>query len=179
MSAYFPKSLLAGLALVASAALAQPSLAADSYKVGALTIEKPFARPSMARNGAAYVTIVNGANQPDRLIRVISPRSGKVEMHTMSMEGDIMRMREVPGIDVPGNGRVEMKPGEGLHIMLMGLNGPLNDGETFPMTLQFERSGKVDLVVPVQKAAAAKPGAAGHTDHSGHAGHGAAGAKKP
>lgn len=158
-------ALLLALAL---ALLAQPAGAQDSYKVGALTIEKPFARPSMARNGAAYVTIVNGANQPDRLIRVTSSRSGKVEMHTMTMDGDIMRMREVPGIDVPGSGRVEMKPGEGLHIMLVGLNGPLNDGETFPMTLQFERSGKVDLVVPVQKAAAGKPGSAGHSGHGAH-----------
>lgn len=160
MHPYFPKTFLAALALAAGILLAPPAFAQDSYKLGALTIEKPFARPSMARNGAAYVTIVNSANQPDRLIRVLSSRSGKVEMHTMSMDGDIMRMREVPGIDVPGNGRVEMKPGDGLHIMLMGLNGPLNDGESFPMTLQFERSGKVDVVVPVQKPAPAKKPAA-------------------
>ncbi|MBL8705381.1 MAG: copper chaperone PCu(A)C [Rhodospirillales bacterium] len=148
------------VALVLALAAALPAAAADTYKIGALVIEKPFARPSMARNGAAYVTIVNTATQPDRLIRVLSPRSGKVEMHTMSMDGDIMRMREVPGIDVPGNGRVEMKPGDGLHIMLMGLNGPLNDGESFPMTLQFERSGKVDVVVPVEKPAPARKPAA-------------------
>lgn len=145
-------------------ALAQPAAAqtapAPSYTVGAITVEKPFARPSMARNGAAYATITNTANQPDRLIRVTSDRAGKVEMHTMSMDGDIMRMREVPGVDVPGNGRVEMKPGDGLHIMLMGLNGPLNDGESFSMTLQFERSGKVDIVVPVEKPAPAKKPAA-------------------
>lgn len=135
---------------------AQPSLAADAYKVGALVVEKPFARPSMARNGAAYITIVNTAAQPDKLIQVTSPRSGKVEMHTMTMDGDIMRMREVSAIDVPSNGKVVMTPGKGLHIMLVGLNGPLNDGENFPMTLLFERSGKVEVNVPVEKAPAAK-----------------------
>src|SRR5262245_58088035 len=99
MSLYFPKVALAALALVAGVAFAEPAMAQDSYKVGPLTVEKPFARPSMARNGAAYVTIANTANQPDRLIRVTSDRAGKVEMHTMSMDGTIMRMREVPGID--------------------------------------------------------------------------------
>lgn len=157
MSPYFPKIALSALALAAGLTAALPAAATDTYTAGALVVEKPFARPSMARNGAAYVTIVNTANQPDRLIRVLSSRAGNVEMHTMTMDGDIMRMREVPGIDVPGNGRVEMKPGEGLHIMLMGLNGPLNDGESFPMTLQFERSGKVDVIVPVAKPAPAKP----------------------
>ena len=161
------------LLLALGLALPLPA-AAEPYKAGALVIEKIFARPSMARNGATYATIVNTATQPDRLIRVTSPRSAKVEMHTMTMQGDIMRMREVPGIDLPGSGRLEMKPGEGLHIMLVGLNGPLNDGESFPMTLQFERSGKVDVVVPVEKAQAAK---GGHTDHSGHGAH--APAKRP
>lgn len=150
-----PATLFAVVTLGVALA-AQPSLAADAYKVGALVVEKPFARPSMARNGAAYITIVNTAAQPDKLIQVTSPRSGKVEMHTMTMDGDIMRMREVSAIDVPSNGKVVMTPGKGLHIMLVGLNGPLNDGENFPMTLLFERSGKVEVNVPVEKAPAAK-----------------------
>lgn len=95
-----PATMFAIVALGVTMLAGAPSVAADIYKVGPITIEKPFARPSMARNGAAYATITNAANQPDRLIRVTSDRAGKVEMHTMSMDGDIMRMREVPRYNV-------------------------------------------------------------------------------
>jgi hypothetical protein len=136
-------------------AAATPATAQD-YKIGPLVVERPYARVSAARNGAAYVTIVNDGNQPDRLIRVASPRSARVEMHTMTMEGDIMRMRQVTDIEVPSNAKVAMRPGEGLHIMLIGLKGPLTEGERFPLSLEFERSGKLEVTVEVEKPAPAK-----------------------
>jgi hypothetical protein len=138
------------LVLVLFVAAAASAMAQD-YKLGPLVVERPYARVSAARNGAAYVTIVNTGNQPDRLIRVTSPRSASVEMHTMTMDGEIMRMRQVMAIEVPSNARVEMRPGEGLHIMLLGLKGPLTAGERFPLALAFERAGSVEVSVEVQK----------------------------
>jgi hypothetical protein len=130
--------------------------AAQESKLGQLFVERPFARVSAARNGAAYVTIVNNGAEPDRLLRADSPRAGKTELHTMTMEGDIMRMRQVQDIEVPAKGRVEMRPGEGLHIMLIGLKAPLTAGERFPLSLEFARSGKIEVTVEVQKPAPAK-----------------------
>jgi copper(I)-binding protein len=72
-------------------------------------------------------------------------------MHTMTMDGDIMRMRQVTAIEVPPNARVEMRPGEGLHIMLIGLKGPLTAGERFPLALAFERAGSIEVTVAVEK----------------------------
>jgi len=143
--------------LLALVALAGPALA-QAVKLGALTVEQSYARVSAARNGAAYLTIANADGEPDRLVAVASPRAGKVEMHTMTMDGDIMRMRQVQDIEVPAKGKVEMRPGEGLHIMMIGLKAPLVAGERFPLSLEFARSGKIEVTVEVRKSApAAKP----------------------
>lgn len=136
--------------LLALLALPAP-LGAQETKLGALTIGPPFARVSAGRNGAAYLTIANAGDQPDRLVAVASPRAGKTEMHTMLMDGDIMRMRQVPDIEVPAKGRVEMRPGEGLHIMLIGLKAPLKAGDRFPLSLEFARAGKVEVTVDVRR----------------------------
>jgi copper(I)-binding protein len=138
-------------------AVALPA-AAQEIRLGQLVVERSFARVSAARNGAAYVTILNNGAQPDRLLRADSPRAGKTELHTMTMEGDIMCMRQVPDVEVPAKGRVEMRPGEGLHIMLIGLKAPLRAGDRFPLSLEFARSGKIDVTVEVLAAApASKP----------------------
>jgi len=67
----------------------------------------------------------------------------------MAMDGDVMRMREVDGIDVPPGQRVELKPG-GMHIMFMGLKAPLKAGDSFPATLTFQKAGDVKVSVKVQ-----------------------------
>ena len=95
----------------------------------------------------AYLTI-HGGDTPDRLESVTSPRSAKVEMHTMSMDGDVMRMRMVDSIDVPANGEVKLQPG-GMHLMLTQLSAPLKSGQTVPLTLHFEHAGDKTLNVPV------------------------------
>ena len=143
------------LFLALFAAAGAPAMAQE-FKVGPLVVERPYARVSAARNGAAYVTIVNNGEQSDRLIRAASPRSTKVEMHTMTMDGDIMRMRQVTDIEVPSKAKVAIRPGEGLHIMLIGLKGPLTEGERFPLSLEFERSGKLEVTVEVEKPGSAK-----------------------
>jgi periplasmic copper chaperone A len=139
----------AGL-LLASAALAQPSQ---------LEVNDAWARatPGKAENGAAYMTIASPTG--DRLVSVSTPVAKQAELHTMSMEGAIMKMRPVGGLDIPAGQPVALKPG-GEHVMLMGLNQPLHAGESFPLTLNFQKAGSRTVTVSVEKAAAKGPGSA-------------------
>ena len=86
-----------------------------------------------------------------------------LELHTMSVDGQVvMRMREVDGIALAPKAIVKMRPGLGMHLMLVGLKQPLREGETFAMTLEFERAGKVEVKVIVGQP---KPGAAASSAH--------------
>jgi copper(I)-binding protein len=67
----------------------------------------------------------------------------------MKMEGDKMMMRQLTSLEIPANGSVELKPG-GYHLMMMGVQEPIKEGEQVKMTLQFEKAGKVDLIFPAQ-----------------------------
>lgn len=143
------------LATVASVA------AAHGFSVGSLAIGHPYATPSIpgTTNGAAYfANLENKGDVPDRLIRAVTPVAQSVEMHTMAVDAQgVMRMREVDGIALAPKAKILMKPGAGLHLMLIGLKAPLKAGTTFPMTLEFEHAGRVDVTVNVQ---APKAGAA-------------------
>lgn len=153
--------LAAALLLLAPPGLAPPGLApsrvlAAEYKAGPLAITQSYARSTAkaARTGAAYLTIENKGAEADRLVGVASPRAGTVELHTMAMEGDIMRMRPIDGLELPAGTTVAMKPGDGPHVMLIGLKGGLSAGESFPLTLEFARAGKVEISVKVEKPGA-------------------------
>jgi copper(I)-binding protein len=136
--------------VIASAALAQPTqLDVANAWAGAT--------PGKAENGAAYVTITSPA--ADRLVSASTPVAKKAELHTMSMQGMVMKMRPVSGVDIPAGQAVTLKPG-GEHIMLMGLNQPLREGQSFPLTLNFEKAGPRTVTVTVEKAGAKGPGPA-------------------
>ena len=123
---------------------------ADDTAVGALTIGDAWARASAgpAKAGAAYVTITNGGTETDRLIAVTTPVARKAAVHAHMMDGGVKKMRPVEAAEFnPGEPTVFM-PG-GLHVMLMGLRAPLVKGDTFPLTLAFERSGIVEVRVRV------------------------------
>jgi hypothetical protein len=136
----------AGLA-VASAALAQPAqLEVNNAWAGAT--------PGKAENGAAYLTITSPT--ADRLVSASTPVAKKAELHTMSMQGMVMKMRPISGVDIPAGQPVSLKPG-GEHIMLMGLNQPLREGQSFPLTLDFEKAGPRTVSVTVEKAGAKGP----------------------
>lgn len=124
---------------------------------GGMTVENPFARPSAgtAGAGAAYMTIRN-PGPADRLVAASTPAARAAELHTHIREGDVMRMRKVETIEIPGSGAVELKPG-GLHVMLMGLVRPLKTGDTFALTLTFAKSGTITVQVPVKEMGAAAP----------------------
>ena len=113
-----------------------------------LSFEKPWVRPSTGPNTAAYITITNSGNQPDRLIEVESADATTVELHNHIEENGVMKMRPVSFIEI-GADPVEMKPG-GLHIMLMGLKESFQGKKEIPLTLHFEKAGKIDIIFSVQ-----------------------------
>jgi len=126
-------------------------------QTGQLEVSDAWARatPPKAENGVAYLTIRTPT--PDRLVSVSSPVAKKAELHTMEMSGMVMKMRPLTGLDIPAGQPVTLKP-SGDHIMLLGLNGPLREGQSFPLTLTFEKAGAREVPVAVEK-----PGAAGPT----------------
>ena len=110
----------------------------------------PWSRPlpAVSVNGAAYMTLMNMGSEADTLIGVSTPAAKKAELHNHIMEGGMMKMRPVENITIaPGTSAV-LEPG-GLHVMLMGLTEPLVEGKSFPLTLQFERAGSVEVQVLV------------------------------
>lgn len=151
---------------------------AQAAQAGPIHIDQARARPSVngQASGAAYVRIENKGKTADKLLSASSPAAQSVEIHTMAMEGNLMKMREVSEITVQPQSTVDMQPGAGYHIMLMNLRQPLKAGDTFPMTLVFEKAGKTE--VNVQVGAAGSPGKGakhshgGHGGHQGHGGHG-------
>jgi len=128
---------------------------AHGGQAGDIAISHPFATPSVpgAKNGAAYFArLENKGAQPDRLLRASTPAAERVELHTMTVDGQgIMRMREVDAIVIAPGTTLQMRPGQGAHLMLTGLREPLREGASFPMTLEFERGGKTEVKVVVQQ----------------------------
>jgi len=127
------------------------TIAHAQTKVGNLQIIKPSVRATSPGQSisSAYLTIENKGSTTDRLVAVSFARAKEVQLHEMKMDGDKMMMRQMTGIEIPANGSVELKPG-GYHLMLMGLDSAIKDGEQLKMTLQFEKAGKVDVVFPSQ-----------------------------
>jgi periplasmic copper chaperone A len=143
---------------VLAAAVAAGTLAhAHDYTLNGLHIEHPYARPTvpMQRSGGAYLTIENRGKDGDKLVGASSPIAESVEIHTMAMDGNVMKMREVDGVELKPESKVEMMPGHGYHLMMSGLRQPLKAGDKFPMTLTFEKAGKTEVSVVVSDPNAA------------------------
>jgi copper(I)-binding protein len=160
----FARTILAVFAIVLGAATLQ------AQSSGTIAIEKPFSRatPGGAQVAAGYMTIVNKGAVADRLIAVASPAADKVQVHEMSMDGGVMKMRELPnGLPIEAGKSVSLAPG-GYHLMMMGLKAPLKAGDKVPVTLTFEKAGKVDVTLEVQSIGGARPGMAMPPDASGH-----------
>jgi len=98
---------------------------------------------------AVYFVIVNEGSQADTLIGASTDVAKVVEMHETQIKDDVAEMVPVSHVDIPARGRIEFKPG-GYHVMLIGLTQDLKVGETLKLTLQFEKSGAIALVVPIQ-----------------------------
>lgn len=146
----------------ARAADAEPPAAGEAV-AGSIQVRGGFARASVTTSGAAYLVIENGGEVADRLLSAASPVAARVELHATSEVDGVMRMQSLPeGIAVPAHGSVTLEPG-GMHVMLMGLEAPLVEGEALPLALSFEHAGEVALSVPILG-----PGAGAGEDADGH-----------
>src|SRR5205807_9886971 len=123
-------ALFTALLLVAGAAAAQ---------TGSVEVKDAWARatPGKADIGAVYLTLE--APVADRLTGLSTPVASTAQVHTMTMENGVMKMRPLAGLDLPAGRPVTLDPGA-MHIMLLGLTGPLRPGQSFPLTLQFEKA---------------------------------------
>jgi periplasmic copper chaperone A len=142
--------------------LAAGAAAAQEFKAGPLEIDQPWSRatPKGAKVAAGYLTIKNTGTEPDRLVGVSSPAAGKSEIHEMSMEKGVMKMRPVPGgVEIKPGETVELKPGS-FHIMMTGLKNPIERGKPFKASLTFEKAGPVEVEFTVVAAGASPPAAA-------------------
>ena len=131
------------------------ALFAATPAVAQIQIENAWARatPPGAKIAAGYMVIRNQSAIPDRLIEASSPAAERVETHVTVKEGDIFRMREVKGYEIPARGSFELKPG-GAHLMLVNIKAPFKEGEKVPLTLRFERAGEVRTELQVGRLGA-------------------------
>jgi copper(I)-binding protein len=158
----FNKTIAALIAL----SIAHGFAIAQEVKAGDIVVNQAFARatPPCAMAGGAFFKIENKGKASDRLLAVASPAAGMAELHTMTHEGGVMRMRAVDAIEIKPGETVALAPG-GLHVMLMDLKQPLKEGSRFPLTLTFERAGKVRIEVSVGSMAAKAAAEPMHTMH--------------
>lgn len=162
------------LAFVAlTAALVSASARAEDVKAGDLVITQAWTRatPNGAKIGGGYLTIENKGTTPDRLVSGSGDVAGKIEVHEMSMDNGVMKMRALDkGLTIEPGKTVKLAPG-GYHLMMFDLKNPLKQGDKVPVTLEFEKAGKVSVSLDVQAVGAQAPGGGGHSGHGDHSGH--------
>jgi len=136
---------------------------AEDVTLGSLKISAPWARatPKGASVGGAYMKITNTGTSSDRLIGGATAIASSFEVHEMSMDNGVMKMRPVTGgLEIKPGQTVELKPG-GYHVMLTGLKEQLAQGQHFKATLEFAKAGKVDVDFAIEGVGAQSPGTAG------------------
>jgi periplasmic copper chaperone A len=160
------RSIVLTGSIVALSALCGVALAGD-YKVGALEIDNPWSRavPNGAKVAAGYMIIKNTGTEPDRLVSGSTPVAGRFEVHEMSMDKGVMKMRPLPsGLEIKPGATVELKPGS-LHIMMMDLKRPIQRGKPFKASLMFEKAGEVDVDFTVEAMGATATSSHGMAHH--------------
>ncbi len=127
-----------------------------SGSVGSIRVSGAWARQAIAMgsmgngtNGAAYMVIENTGAAPDRLLKAESDVAEAVELHQSTMEGDVMKMAPVEAVDIPANGKAELKQG-GYHVMFLGLKQDLKSGDIIHLKLTFESAGTLEIDVAVR-----------------------------
>ena len=138
--------LMTGILLLMSAQL----FAANASDV--IDVSGAYARavPPGQPNSASFMTLSNSSDQAISVVNARSPAAKVVELHTHTMEGGMMRMRQVEKIDIPANGEAKLQPG-GDHVMLMGLVQDLVPGNEISVTLIFDDGSEKEITAPVQK----------------------------
>lgn len=157
------------LAAVAAAAFA---LFGSGAALAQVDVSNAWVRGTVPTQTATGAFMTLHAHEGGKLLGVSTP-VGTAEIHEMKMENNVMRMRQVPSIDLPKMQDVELKPGS-YHVMLMGLKAPLKKGDTVPLTLKIEQGGKVTeqkVTAEVRDLTGPAPAAGGHGDHGDHGDH--------
>jgi periplasmic copper chaperone A len=155
-------------AMIALLSLVVPALA-EGQATGEVKVGYPWTRPTPGTTipGVGYMTLENHGPADDRLLAAESPAAGTVTMHRTEVEGGVARMLpQEEGIAIPAHGSVSLEPG-GYHLMLSGLKAPLTLGQSIPLTLAFERAGRVTVELKVERPSAAR-GEHGAHQGSGH-----------
>jgi copper(I)-binding protein len=134
------RMMFAALAL----ALLAGSADAETLRKGALTLSDMAVRatPAGLPTSAAYLTIENHGKSPDKLLSIDCPCAASAMMHETRTQNGVSSMSMVSELTIPAGGKVQFKP-DGLHVMLVGLKGPLKAGQTQAMTLRFQKAGTV------------------------------------
>jgi len=159
--------------LVQTTALLAALIAAGSAiaQSAAIKVEGAWARASVPGQMGTGAFMKLTAKDGAKLVGASSPAAGVTEVHEMKMEGDVMKMRAIPALDLPAGKSVELKPG-GYHVMLLDLKAPLAKDTTVPLTLTFKDAkgaeSKLELKVPVAARAPGNAGAAGMMDAHKH-----------
>jgi copper(I)-binding protein len=139
---------------------------AEEVKAGDLVITQAWSRatPGGAKVGGGYLTIENKGSAPDRLIGGSADIADKVQVHEMAMNNGVMTMRPLnQGLVIEPGKTVKFAPG-GYHLMMFDLKSPLKQGDKVPVTLEFEKAGKVTLSLDVGSIGAQGPAGADHPD---------------
>ena len=127
-------------------------------KVGALMIDAPWARatPPGATVAGGFMRITNEGSAPDRLLGGQAAIADHVEIHETTMVDNVMRMRQVEGLEIKPGQTLELKPGS-YHVMFVGLKEPLKQGSQVKATLDFEKAGKIEIEFDVVAVGAGAP----------------------
>jgi copper(I)-binding protein len=155
-------SNILALAALSAMVIAAP-VRADDVKAGDLVISQAWSRatPGGAKVAGGFLTIENKGTTADRLVGVSADIAGKADVHEMATDNGVMKMRALDkGLVIDPGKTVKLAPG-GYHLMLQELKGPLKQGDKVPVTLQFEKAGKVAVSLDVQGVGAQAPGGGG------------------
>jgi len=154
-----------GCAAMLAYFVAAPALA-EEVRAGDLVVSQAWSRatPGGAKVGGGYLTIDNKGSAPDRLIGGSADIADRVQIHEMATNNGVMTMRPLDnGLSIEPGKTVKLAPG-GYHLMLLDLKSPLKQGDKLPVTLEFEKAGKVKITFDVQGVGAQAPNAGGHMD---------------
>ena len=156
------KQIIRGLVGLGLAVLFAAPARAEEVKAGDLVIRQAWSRatPGGAKVGGGYLTIENRGAAPDRLLGGSAAVADRIQVHEMTMNDGVMTMRPLDkGLVIEPGKTVKLAPG-GYHLMLFDLKSPLKQGDKLPVTLEFEKAGKVILSLDVQGVGAQGPAAA-------------------
>lgn len=165
---FFGLKLTAALVTISVAALLSANAFAHEFAKGDIKIGHPWSRvtPSAAPVAGAYLTVTNSGTESDRLIGGSTPVAERVEIHQMTMDDGVARMRPLAeGVEIAAGATAELAPG-GTHIMLIKPDRQLVEGERFKATLEFARAGSIEVEFVVQRKAAGET-----EDSDAHGGH--------